>query len=135
MASNVSNKRLIEFEAGPTTRKRLALVGNAVPRPPASATDEESDDGSVFEILGDQGRGADSRICAHCQYICDNWSKGLNDRNFVFPHCGDILQLEVSAAAGCTTCAQFLQNQSSDDVRRAKDEMKQHWSPSFDAGF
>jgi hypothetical protein len=31
-------------------------------------------------------------------------------------------------------CAQFLQSQSSDDVRRAKGEMKQHWSASFDAG-
>jgi hypothetical protein len=58
--------------------------------------------------------------------------KGLNDRNFVFPHCGDILQLEESAAAGCTMCAQFLQSQSSDEVLRAKDEMKQHWSASFD---
>jgi hypothetical protein len=132
MASNVSNKHLTEFEAGPTPRKRLALDGNAVPRPPTSATDEESDDGSVFEIFGDQGRGDDSRLCAHCQYICDNWSKGLNDTNFVFPHCGDIFQLEESAAAGCTMCAQFLQSQSSDEVRRAKDEMKQHWSASFD---
>jgi len=75
MASNVSNKHLIEFEAGLTTRKRLALDGNAVPRPPTSATDEESDNGSVFEIFGDEGRGGDSRICAHCQYIGDNWSK------------------------------------------------------------
>jgi hypothetical protein len=51
MASNVINKHLIEFEAGPTTRKRPALDGNAVPRPPASATDEESDDGSVLKSL------------------------------------------------------------------------------------
>jgi hypothetical protein len=49
MASNVSNKHLIGFEAGLTTRKRLALDGNAVPRPPTSATDEESDNGSVFK--------------------------------------------------------------------------------------
>ena len=133
MASNVSNKHLTEFEEGPTPRKHPALNGNAVSRPTTPGTHEESDDGSVVEIFGDQGEGADSLLCTHCQHICDNWSEGCN-RNFAFPHYGNIFQLEESVTGGCTMCAQFLQSQSSDEIQRAKDETKLHWPASFGSG-
>ncbi|CAO2652291.1 Nn.00g005740.m01.CDS01 [Neocucurbitaria sp. VM-36] len=134
MDSNDSDKPLTELEDGPVPRKTLSLDVNAVSRPPISATDEESEDGSLFEVPGGQCKSDLSPLCVHCQYICDNWLKGVNDEDFAFPHYGDVFQLEESVAAGCAMCAQFLQSRSRDEVRRAKDERTQHGPASFGTG-
>jgi hypothetical protein len=112
------------------------LKGSAIPTFPETSTassDEESDDGSIFQVLGDQGNGGVSCLCAHCQYIFDNWSKGFNDRVFRFPHYRDTFQLERSATGGCALCAQFLQSKDTRDLQEARDEMKELGLESVDA--
>ena len=129
MASDLSKRNLAEFEEGSSAWKRPALDNNAVPRPP---TDEGSDAGSIFETCNDELVDEYTPLCNHCQYVCSNWSKGLQDRKFVFPHYSDVFQLEQSVAAGCTMCAQFLQSENNDEVQNAKDEMRQQSSTDFD---
>jgi len=72
MDPDVIDDDLPRSDEDPTASKRLALDSSAISRPPTCATDEASDDGSIFEDLSDQDRGHKSQLCVHCQFICDN---------------------------------------------------------------
>lgn len=94
---------------------------------------EVSDDGSIFEEIGDQGTGEVSHLCAYCQYIFDNWSEGFNDCNFRYPHHENISELEKAADGGCALCVQFLKSQEDSEIQQAKDEMGELGQGGFDS--
>jgi hypothetical protein len=83
---------------------------------------DESDNGSLFQFVGDRGDGRTSVLCHNCQWIADNWSRYIEDSKFTFPHYGDTFQLEDSAMNGCALCYQFWRN-GSDCVQEARREM------------
>lgn len=114
-------------------QKRPALDDTGFGMPSTCSADEESNDGSIFECLDDESSGIEYELCTYCQFICDNWSKGRNDTDFVYPHVGDIFLLKEAAAAGCTMCAQFMQSASSDTVWKAKEKMRHHCSAGFES--
>jgi hypothetical protein len=92
---------------------------------PWKGHDDASDDGSIFEIVGDLGNGEVSSLCAHCQHIMNCWSEGFNDCDFRFPHYQDISDLEASANGGCSLCAQFLRSVGEEEIQHGKEEMKE----------
>ncbi|KAH7079635.1 heterokaryon incompatibility protein-domain-containing protein [Paraphoma chrysanthemicola] len=134
MSTFVGSNHAIEFEGELMPQKRPALDDTGFGMPSTCSADEESNDGSIFECLDDESSGIECQLRAYCQFICDNWSKGRNDTDFVYPHVGDIFLLEEAAAAGCTMCAQFMQSASSAMVREAKEVMEQHCYAGLETG-
>jgi hypothetical protein len=111
---------------------------------PLMGADDE--DGSLFDAVTEGSQWTESLLCAHCRYLCDNIPIAIEDPDpsYKTPHWDDVLQLETSAASGCTMCAQFLQSLSSEELEevqtmteKMKATVNQHgisYSEMFDSG-
>ncbi|EPE26153.1 hypothetical protein GLAREA_02065 [Glarea lozoyensis ATCC 20868] len=53
-------------------------------------------------------------LCSYCKNVIKKWAKVIRGRQAKFSHCNNIFALERSAKAGCSLCAQFLDDKDSD---------------------
>jgi hypothetical protein len=57
-------------------------------------------------------------LCSYCSNVVNQWMKIVQGRITKFPHCKNFFALESSAQAGCSLCAQFLDDKDTETLSR-----------------
>lgn len=64
-----------------------------------------------------------AEFCSHCSNLIHQWQKISNRRQIKVNHCQNLFILESSAQAGCSLCAQFLDDKDKEALSRCRSVM------------